>query len=97
MDELYELVLKMYINLNRQAPVPPPTRETVKDLYHQADADGSNSIDQKEFRKFEDYLFQSLCKDCPCQAMPSHFGSCIGCTNCPMGVAQFLVEGKHCP
>lgn len=56
-DEIYELVLKMYIQLNRQAPVPPPTRETVKLLFRKADIDGSNTLDRSEFRKLMGMIY----------------------------------------
>ena len=58
MDEIYELVLKMYIQLNRQAPVPPPTRETVQVLFHKADMDGSTTLDRSEFRRLMGVIYQ---------------------------------------
>ena len=40
----------MYININRQAMVPPPTRETVTALFRNADKDRSNLLDRDQFR-----------------------------------------------
>lgn len=45
-----ERVLLMYININRQAMVPPPTRETVTALFRNADTDRSNLLDRDQFR-----------------------------------------------
>mmetsp|Transcript_20977 Transcript_20977/g.42828 ORF Transcript_20977/g.42828 Transcript_20977/m.42828 type:complete len:179 (+) Transcript_20977:458-994(+) len=48
--DLDERVLLMYININRQAVVPPPTRETVTALFRNADTDRSNLLDRDQFR-----------------------------------------------
>lgn len=49
MDESYTLVLKMYIRVNRQAPIPPPSKETVQALFKRADRSRSGSLDRTEF------------------------------------------------
>jgi hypothetical protein len=48
-QEAYEGVLKFYITLNRQAPIPPPTREKVLLLYQQADMTRNNKLDREEY------------------------------------------------
>ena len=48
-DELYLLVLKLYIHLNRQAPIPPPSREQINRLYRRADTNHNNKITRDEF------------------------------------------------
>lgn len=50
LEEVYELVLRMYIKLNQQAPIPPPTRDTVSILFHKADRDRSKVLDRDQFR-----------------------------------------------
>ena len=48
-QEAYEGVLKFYIKLNQQAPIPPPSREKVILLFLQADQSLSNSLDKEEY------------------------------------------------
>ena len=57
-DEGYELMLKIYIKINRQAPIPPITRAAAFKLYHRADKDGSNSISRDEFTRLANILFE---------------------------------------
>ena len=47
--ECYELVLKLYIKINRQAPIPPPTRKTVLQLYQQNDTNRNKRLSRNEF------------------------------------------------
>lgn len=49
-SETYELVLKMYVKINRKAPIPPPSREKVQELFRGADADRSGRLSRDEFR-----------------------------------------------
>lgn len=49
-DECYERVLLFYIKLNRQAPIPPPTRAAVHRLYDEADWNHSRSLGESEFK-----------------------------------------------
>lgn len=51
-NELYEMVLKLYIKINRQAPVPPPTKETVARIFAREDKDHSDGLDREQFRHF---------------------------------------------
>eukprot|EP00978_Attheya_sp_CCMP212_P018296 scaffold49887_cov48-Attheya_sp.AAC.3 len=51
MEESYTLVLKMYIRVNQQAPIPPPTKETVQALFKRADQNRSGSLDRTEFTR----------------------------------------------
>ncbi|KAL3899250.1 MAG: hypothetical protein SGARI_006501 [Bacillariaceae sp.] len=50
-QEAYEGVLKFYITLNRQAPIPPPSREKVLLLFKQADKTQNNKLDRVEYGK----------------------------------------------
>jgi EF hand len=55
-DECYELVLKLYINLNRQAPIPPPTRYKVQQLFASNDVDHNHQISRQEFQSLSQIL-----------------------------------------
>jgi hypothetical protein len=48
--EAYELVLKMYVFLNREAPLPPPTRGKFFQLYSDADKTRNDRLNQEEFK-----------------------------------------------
>ncbi|KAL3942171.1 MAG: hypothetical protein SGBAC_003596 [Bacillariaceae sp.] len=48
-SEVYELVLKIYVQLNRQAPVPPPTKETVMQIYKKSDKNDDKYLTRDEF------------------------------------------------
>jgi hypothetical protein len=48
--EVYELVLKIYIQLNREAPIPAPTREDVMQVYQKSDKNRDNSLTRDEFQ-----------------------------------------------
>lgn len=50
-NEAYELVLKMYVQINRQAPIPPPSRAKVLQLYIQADKTHDKHLNRDEFRE----------------------------------------------
>ena len=49
-DEVYEIMLLVSIKVNRQAPIPPPTKETARILFKKADVDNSGSLSKKELR-----------------------------------------------
>ena len=49
-SEAYEMILKLYVRLNRRAPIPPPTRKKVLILYLDADLSKNNRLDREEFR-----------------------------------------------
>jgi len=55
--EAQVLVLAIYLKLNRQAPVEPPSRETVAALFKAADKDKSGCLTKEEFSG----LATSLC------------------------------------
>ena len=42
-------MLQLYILINRNAPIEPPTREAVDVLYKRADADGNGYLDYEQF------------------------------------------------
>jgi hypothetical protein len=48
--EVYELVLKMYIKINNQAPIPPPSRKKVLQLYLDADTSNDDRLTKDEFK-----------------------------------------------
>lgn len=48
-DEAYSGCLLLYIQLNRQAPLNPPSREKIALLYLQADNDKSNLLDREQY------------------------------------------------
>ena len=48
-EEAYALVLKLYVNLNRQAPIPPPPRDKVYRQYKKADKSRNDQLDKEEF------------------------------------------------
>jgi len=50
-SETYDLVLKVYIIINRKAPIPPPTREKVHHLFMQADLDHNGHLGKDEFKR----------------------------------------------
>jgi Ca2+-binding EF-hand superfamily protein len=50
-QEAYEGILKFYIKLNQQAPIPPPSREKVQMLYRQADKTNNDELNREEFRR----------------------------------------------
>jgi len=49
--ETYEMVLQIYVKLNRQAPIPPPPRHKVYELFQASDIDKNNRISRDEFSK----------------------------------------------
>ena len=49
-SEAYEMVLKMYVNINRQAPIPAPTRRKIAQLYLSADSSKTNRLNREEFK-----------------------------------------------
>ena len=51
-EEVYPVVLQLYILANRQAPVNPPSRAKIAQLFAAADADGSGTLSRSEFYDF---------------------------------------------
>jgi hypothetical protein len=58
-SEVYELVLKFYITINRQAPIPPPTRKIVLQLFLNADTSHNNRLSREEFKGLVNILARS--------------------------------------
>mmetsp|Transcript_22560 Transcript_22560/g.22838 ORF Transcript_22560/g.22838 Transcript_22560/m.22838 type:complete len:146 (-) Transcript_22560:2488-2925(-) len=48
-DEAYVGCLLLYVHLNRQAPIPPPSREKAFVLFLQADKDKSNVLNREQY------------------------------------------------
>ena len=57
-DEIFELVLYMYIKINTQAPVPPPTRAKVNKMFSKADITHNNRLSRAEFKKLMKLLIK---------------------------------------
>jgi hypothetical protein len=55
-DECYERLLRFYIKLNQQAPIPPPDRNTVLQLYKAADLNHNQLLDLSEFKQLAQAL-----------------------------------------
>ena len=55
--ELYERVLLLYVKINQQASVPPPTKATVMALFRNADTDRSQRLDRDQFRKIMKVIY----------------------------------------
>ena len=51
-EETYELVLKLYCQVNRRAPIKPPTKEAVNVLFSQVDVDANGGLTRQEFGRF---------------------------------------------
>jgi hypothetical protein len=49
-DECYERLLRFYIVLNQQAPIPPPDRHTVLQFYKTADLNHNQRLNLSEFK-----------------------------------------------
>ena len=56
-EELYERVLLLYVKINQQASVPPPTKATVMALFKNADTDRSQCLDREQFRKIMKIIY----------------------------------------
>lgn len=56
-EEVYDLVLQFYVKVNRQAPVPAPSRERVMILFKNADVSHSGRLDIHEFRRLVRTLY----------------------------------------
>ena len=48
-DDVYELALRVYIVVNRQAPIPPPSREMVRRLFDRIDRNHNGVLTRDEF------------------------------------------------
>lgn len=55
-DECYERLLRFYIKLNQQAPIPPPDRNTVLQLYKNADLNHNQRLNLSEFKQLAQAL-----------------------------------------
>uniref|UniRef100_A0A7S1Y2Y0 EF-hand domain-containing protein n=1 Tax=Grammatophora oceanica TaxID=210454 RepID=A0A7S1Y2Y0_9STRA len=54
--ECYTLILQLYVQLNRQAPIPPPSREKILKLYRDSDVSGDGRISMEEFHHLANVL-----------------------------------------
>ena len=49
--EAYIVILKVYIKINRKAPIPPPSREKVYQIFKAADLDRNDRLGREEFKR----------------------------------------------
>ena len=49
-EEFYEIMLLISVKVNRQAPVPPPTKAIARVLFEKADADTSGKLTKDEIK-----------------------------------------------
>ena len=73
--ETYEMSLKLFANLNREAPIPPPTKEEVLKLYHQADKNKNDSISRDEFQSLATNLAERAFSELLAHKMVTLFGA----------------------
>jgi hypothetical protein len=57
-DECYERLLRFYIKLNQQAPIPPPDRADVLQLYKRADWNHNRRLNLEEFKQLAIVLIE---------------------------------------
>lgn len=57
-DECYERLLRFYIKLNQQAPIPPPDRAAVRQLYQRADWNHNRRLNLEEFKQLAVVLIE---------------------------------------
>ncbi len=50
-NEVYEIMLLVSIQVNRQAPIPPPTKKVAKLLFEMSDVDKSGKLSKEELKK----------------------------------------------
>lgn len=56
LNEIYTMVLKLYVQLNREAPIPPPSRESIAQIFATTDVNSDNRISRQEFNKLASIL-----------------------------------------
>ena len=59
-DEVYELVLKILIAVNRKVPIPPPSRQHAMKLFINADRTHNNKLSREEFRGLANLMIRRL-------------------------------------
>jgi len=89
LSEVYELVLKFYIDVNRKAPIPPPSRQRVLTLLREADKDQSGNLDQQEFERLLSTLYARVSS----RVITHKFISNVFAPFCAIGVAD-LIRGQ---
>lgn len=56
--EAYELALKLYIKVNREAPIDPPTREQIFRVFSASDTNHNRRISRAEFTQLAELIGQ---------------------------------------
>jgi len=56
-DEAYVLILKVFIYVNRQAPVQPPSLAKIKTFFATADTDQNGRLELEEFRRLVLFVY----------------------------------------
>lgn len=59
-EEVYELVLKILIAVNRKVPVPPPSKQRARKLFIHADTTHTNKLNREEFRGLANIMLRRL-------------------------------------
>lgn len=58
LTETYQWVLRLYIQINRQAPINPPTMSQLERIVDVMDTDGDDSIGKEDFRALAELLWR---------------------------------------
>ena len=83
-NEAYEMVLRLYIEINRQAPINPPSRAKIQRIFSLSDKNQNNRIQREEFTQLAHLLWErALVRIVTCKVV-----SLVGA---PL-VATFLVQ-----
>jgi hypothetical protein len=56
-QEVYEMVLKVCIQLNRQAPIKAPSRKSVMAVYQRSDKNRDGNLNKQEFQELAAVIF----------------------------------------
>lgn len=75
LSECYELVLKMYIKVNRQAAIPPPTRPTVLKIFQESDNNHNRRISRDEFNNLAKILARRVSLSLVAHSMISYLAA----------------------
>jgi hypothetical protein len=86
-SEAYEFLLQMYIIMNRHAPLSPPTRAKVEQLFYEYD---NNRLDRGLNRDEFTQLMQHFTQRAISRMMAHRWVTLVGAPLCTEGVLRFL-------